>query len=120
MASASDRALFQVAERQQQRRGFNQRLAGIEAADHAPTPFRCECGMIACGATIKLTGEEYAELRSDPRHFAMLANHVISGADHVVARRRGWVIVEQSEALATDVPAVAPLTRGCVGARGDD
>jgi hypothetical protein len=110
MASAADRALLQVAERQQQRRGFNQRLAGIETADHLPTPFRCECGLIACGATIKLTGEEYAELRSDPRHFAMLAGHVISGADRIVARHRGWVIVEQPEEITLEVPAVAADT----------
>ena len=106
MASAADRALAQVAERQQQRRGFNQRLAGIETPDHRPTRFRCECGLIACGATIQLTGGEYAELRSDARHFAMLAGHVISGADRIVARRRGWVIVEQPDEIATAVPPV--------------
>ncbi|HEX6022716.1 MAG TPA: hypothetical protein VFZ00_12020 [Solirubrobacter sp.] len=108
MASATNRALAQVAERQQRRRGFNQRLAGIEAPDHEPTPFRCECGLIACGATIKLSGEEYADLRSDPRHFAMLAEHVISGADRIVARHRGWVVVEQPEEVATAVPPVFP------------
>ena len=82
--------------------------------------------MIACGATIKLTGEEYAELRSDPRHFAMLANHVISGADDVVARRRGWVIVEQSRSAGdrrSDRSAPkrfkSTSARGGVGARGE-
>jgi hypothetical protein len=111
MAFAADRVLALVAERQQQRRGFNQRLAAIDPAEDGPTPFRCECGLIACGATIKLTGEEYAELRSDPRHFALLAGHVIAGADHVVARRRGWVVVEQPAAVATAVPAVAPRSQ---------
>lgn len=111
MASAADRALLKVAERQQQRRVFNQRLAAIEAPDHEPLPFRCECGLIACAATIKLTAAEYAELRSDPRHFALLAGHVMPETDRVVGRRRGWVIVEQPAEVATAVPPVARFTR---------
>ena len=112
MASSPERALVLVALRQQQRRDFNQRLVameGPEAADDA-TPFRCECGLIACGATIQLTAHEYADLRADPRHFAVLATHVIGDADHVVARRRGWAIVEQPEGIATDVPEFSPRT----------
>jgi len=102
MASAPDRALELVAARQRQRRDFNQRLAAMETPHFEPTPFRCECGLIACGASVQLTGDEYAEVRADPRRFVVLAEHLMPEVDRVIARHRGWAIVEQPEGIATD------------------
>jgi hypothetical protein len=104
MASAPDRALEQVAARQRQRRDFNERLAALETPDFEATPYRCECGLIACGAAIKLTRDEYVEVRSDPRRFAVFAEHVMADADRVLARRRGWAVIEQSERFVTRGP----------------
>ena len=107
MASAPDRALEQVAARQQQRRQFNQRLAAIETLDLEAMPYRCECGLIACGAAIKLTRDEYAEVRADARRFAVLADHVMPDADRVVERHRGWAVIEQSDRFVTETPTQA-------------
>ena len=103
MASAPDRALEQVAARQQQRREFNQRLAGLETQTFEATPYRCECGLIACGAAIRLTREEYFEVRSDLRRFVVFADHVMPDVDRVLTRRRGWAVIEQSERFVTEV-----------------
>ena len=103
MASVPDRALAQVAARQQQRRDFNERLAALETPDFEATPYRCECGLIACGAAIQLTRDEYLEVRSDPRRFAVLADHVMADADRVLARHRGWAVIEQPERFVTEV-----------------
>ena len=103
MASAPDRALEQVAARQQQRREFNQRLAGLETQNFEATPYRCECGLIACGAAIRLTREEYFEVRSDMRRFVVFADHVMPDVDRVLTRRRGWAVIEQSERFVTEM-----------------
>lgn len=89
----SARTLEQIAQRQARRRRFNERLATLDPyADFAP--FRCECGLIACSAAIRLSASEYAEVRSDPRWFAVAAGHVTPEADRVVATGSGWVTVE--------------------------
>jgi hypothetical protein len=94
MASPADRALELVAQRQARRRGFNDRLMALQSPE-AVMPFRCECGLIACGAAIQLSAGEYDEVRADPRRFAVLADHVLPDAERVLERRRGWVIVEK-------------------------
>lgn len=103
MESAVDRALELVALRQQQRRNFNERLAALDPpeAAGAAARYRCECGLIACGTTIELTPGEYDDVRSDPRHFVVLATHVLEEAELVVARRRGWAIIEQPARAST-------------------
>ena len=102
MATPADRALELVAQRQVRRRGFNDRLAALEDFGEA-TPYRCECGLVACGAVIKLTADEYAEVRSEPRRFAVLAAHALPEAERVIAGHRGWVIVEKLPGLAADI-----------------
>jgi hypothetical protein len=103
MASPADRALGLVAQRQAQRRGFNDRLEVLDSSAEEATPFRCECGLIACGAVIKLTASEYAGVRSDPRQFAVLAEHALADAERVVARRRGWAIVEKFPGSGSEI-----------------
>jgi hypothetical protein len=102
MVSPADRALELIAQRQAQRRGFNDRLAELGASEQA-TPFRCECGLIGCAAVIKLTAGEYAGVRSDPRQFAVLAEHALPDAERVVAGRRGWAIVEKFPGAGSEI-----------------
>ena len=104
MASPADRALELVAQRQVRRRGFNDRLLALDSPE-AVMPFRCECGLIACGAAIQLSASEYDEVRSDPRHFAVLADHVLPDGERVLERRRGWVIVEKLPGSGSDIAA---------------
>jgi hypothetical protein len=102
MASPAERALELVAQRQAQRRGFNDRLVELDSSQEA-TPFRCECGLIGCAAVIKLTASEYAGVRSDPRQFAVLAGHALPDAERVVASRRGWAIVEKFAGSGSEI-----------------
>jgi hypothetical protein len=104
MASPADRALELVAQRQARRRGFNDRLEVLDSSDEA-TLFRCECGLIACAAVIKLTAGEYADVRSDPRQFAVLAEHLVPDAERVVASRRGWFVVEKLPGAGSEIAA---------------
>ncbi len=107
--------------RQARRRAFNERLSLLDdgLAGHQALLYRCECGLIGCAATIKLSAEDYAAIRAEPRQLAVHADHVIPEAEHVVETRRGHVIVHKggdtpmaptaSSTRATD-PATTPST----------
>ena len=110
MASPSDRALEQIAERQARRRRFNERLAALDPTAEVAR-FRCECGLIACGTAIRLSAEAYAEVRADARRFAVSPDHVLPEADRLVASRGGWAIIEKR----AGVP-IAPLAERDVSA----
>jgi hypothetical protein len=87
-----DRALRQIALRQARRRRFNERLDALDPfADVAL--FRCECGLIACGMVLKLTAEEYADVRRDARQFVVHGEHLQPETDRVVERHRSWVMI---------------------------
>jgi hypothetical protein len=107
------RALELVAARQARRRAFNERLASMTDVDSSL--FRCECGLVACGAAIRLSPDEYASVRDAPRHFAVLAGHVVPEAERVVAAHGTWVTVEA--ALDVAVPP-APAPRVTLNPRG--
>jgi hypothetical protein len=97
MASTTDRVLELVAMRQARRRAFNERLSLLDngLASHHALLYRCECGLIGCAATIKLSAEDYAAMRAEPRQFAVRADHVIPEVEHVLETRRGHVIVHK-------------------------
>jgi hypothetical protein len=96
MASTTDRVLELLAMRQARRRAFNQRLSRLDGgrASEGALLFRCECGLISCAATIRLTADEYAALRAQPRRFAVHADHIVPEAEDVVELRRGHAIVQ--------------------------
>src|SRR3954447_10182860 len=102
MASPADRALELVAPRQARRRGFNDRLMALESPE-AVMPFRCECGLIACGAAIRLSAGEYEDVRADPRRFVVLADHVLADAERVLESRRGWATVEKLDGPGSEI-----------------
>ncbi len=47
----------------------------VEAKEHGPLPFLCECADLTCTEIITLTGSEYEALRRDPRRFATVPGH---------------------------------------------
>src|SRR4051812_29875367 len=104
MASPADRALELVAQRQARRRGFNDRLMALESPE-AVMPFRCECGLSACGAATQPGAGEYGEVGADPRRFAVLADHVLPDAERVLESRRGWAIVEKLDGPGSEIAA---------------
>ena len=69
--------------------------AGIYGID-SPVPFICECGDARCSEIVRLTLEEYDEVRADSRHFLHVPGHEdAAGAAQIVARRDDYVIVEK-------------------------
>jgi len=106
MTSTTDRVLGLVALRQARRRAFNERLSHLDAgpSDEQARLFRCECGLIGCAATIRLSADDYAAVRADPRQFAVHGDHVIPEAEHVVNTRHSHAIVQKSG----DAPIIAP------------
>lgn len=56
----------------------------------------CECGRDGCDRMLAMTTEEYEQVRSDPRCFAVAPDHVMPGIEDVVenvAEDRGRFIV---------------------------
>ena len=72
-----------------------------DAAEHHQVdmrvPFICECADSSCREIIPLMLADYAQIRSDPRHFLNVAGHEASaqGWVEVVARTDGHVTVEK-------------------------
>jgi hypothetical protein len=70
--------------------------AGAYGID-APVPFICECADAHCSEIVRMTLEEYEEVRADSRHFLHIPSHqaAAGGAAEIVAERNGYVIVEK-------------------------
>jgi hypothetical protein len=64
--------------------------------------YRCECGLVACGTAIKLTGLDYMGVRASPRRFVVFTEHAILEAEEVVSTRGAWAIIEKVPGLAAD------------------
>lgn len=68
-----------------------------ESLDFEPAPFLCECADETCTQIIRLTLQEYEEIRSEPTHFVNVPGHQVTAGPHarVVTEREGYVIVEK-------------------------
>ena len=60
-------------------------------------PFICECPVEACAEIVRLTPEEYSDVRDDPNRFMTAVGHEEAEAPvgSVVARNDGYVVVEK-------------------------
>ena len=89
-----------IGENQSRFREANEQIEA--AADRWPIvgaiPFVCECSREDCSALVRLSFDEYEDLRCHPRWFVTVAGHqdiaVKAGAETVIADRDGYVIVE--------------------------
>jgi hypothetical protein len=97
-----------VAERTEERiqhnnhvfREANERIQAAAAEyDHEleEIPFLCECPVEDCVEIIRLTEEEYAAVRADPRHYITAVGHETAEepVGQVVSRNGGYVVVEK-------------------------
>jgi hypothetical protein len=77
---------------------------GIET----PIPFICECSDPSCSGIIRLTLEEYEEVRANSRHFVNIPGHEAAsmGMAVVVEQRDGYSIVEKIGRAAEIVDAL--------------
>jgi hypothetical protein len=59
------------------------------------TPFLCECGDARCTRTIRLSLDEYEEVRRRPGHFAIVPGHQILEAERVIEENGRYDVVEK-------------------------
>ena len=74
----------------------------------APVSFRCECAQLGCNELVELTVNEYETVRENPRRFIVLAGHERLGAEVVVERRPGYLIVEKVDQAGTTAEQTDP------------
>jgi hypothetical protein len=67
----------------------------------------CECGDASCVSRIKMTREEYEELRSDATTFAVVSGHEILDVEEIVERHKTYNVVRKT---ASDAEKVAKAT----------
>ena len=87
-----------IADNESRFRDINERLEAdlrrIPVGDD-PVDFVCECGMIECTASVRLSIDEYERVRADPLLFALLPGHEIEDAEDVVARSERFYVVRK-------------------------
>jgi hypothetical protein len=57
----------------------------------------CECGLEGCTGKIRLTSEEYEQVRASPLHFAILPEHEVDEVERVISRTERFTVVEKFE-----------------------
>jgi hypothetical protein len=89
-----------MAENEAAFRDANERIEARaeELGFQPPVPFLCECGEPSCHEIVRLSFDEYADVRREPTHFFVLAAHesVAQAAGQVLDRRDGYSIVEKT------------------------
>jgi hypothetical protein len=65
----------------------------------------CECGRDSCDRVIAITLPEYERVRSDPRGFALVRDHVIADLERVVEEHDRFVVVMKREGTPAEVAA---------------
>lgn len=65
--------------------------------DVSRIPFLCECADRSCTEIVRMSLEEYEEVRSDSRHFLNVPGHEVAaqGAAAVVSEHDSYVIVRK-------------------------
>jgi hypothetical protein len=55
----------------------------------------CECGREECDRVIAISIEEYEQVRSDARQFAVVHGHAVEDTEKVVSETTRFVVVEK-------------------------
>jgi hypothetical protein len=87
-------------------REVNERIEGLADTfdlNAEPLDLLCECGDAACVQRITMTHAEYEQLRSDPHTFAVYPGHEAPDVETVVAKRKGYDIVEKDSGVPEQV-----------------
>ena len=81
---------------------------GLEARK-GHVPMLCECGRSECEDVLPITIREYEEVRSDPRRFAVVREHVMADIEAIVSETDRFVVVQKREgAPARSAEALDP------------
>jgi hypothetical protein len=70
------------------------------------TAFVCECSDGTCAEQLQLTLDEYEEVRSESRWFAIAPGHETEQIEHVVRANERYVIVEKDTPAAAGVAEI--------------
>jgi hypothetical protein len=68
----------------------------FELTDELAT-FVCECGRLDCSEPMRMTGSEYARVRSDPATFAVKPGHEFPDVEVVVEEHEEYDVVRKRE-----------------------
>ena len=60
-----------------------------------PTPYLCECDDRDCVEVVRLTADEYEQVRSAPKRFVVAPNHKDVDA-RVLDEHNGFVVIEKT------------------------
>jgi hypothetical protein len=82
--------------------GIRDAARSMELDDNLLIPFICECADVECTEIVKLSGDEYEAVRTDPTHFLNARNHQVNakGWARVVDEFDRYTIVEKVEDAA--------------------
>jgi hypothetical protein len=86
-------------------REINERLEDAHADGPRERDVRmmCECGRQTCDRLVAITIAEYEHVRSDPRRFVLVQDHVIPDMELVVDEMDRYVVVVKREGEPADV-----------------
>lgn len=71
--------------------------AAAERLDADETSFVCECSDVTCTDRIEAPLDDYERIRENPTHFLLAPGHEAAAFERVVAKRRGYWVVEKVE-----------------------
>jgi hypothetical protein len=114
-----------IAQNETRFRDINERLeAGLMQVRHRPDllEFVCECGDRNCEDHIRMTLEDYEDVRRDSRRFAVAPGHVFPEAERVLEDRGEYAVIQKfGEAVEVTDAADrrAPGASGRRSPRGD-
>ena len=100
-----------IAENEVRFRDINERLeADLRRlpVDGEPVEFVCECGYLECAQSVRLTLDEYEEVRKDPTTFALIPGHEILDAEDVVVANERYVVARKKPPTRPLVEATDP------------
>jgi hypothetical protein len=103
-SAARDEREIRAARNQSMFREINERLTRDDATAETTGShvIACECADTTCVETLGITAAQYAEVRREPRHFAVLPGHLYPDVERVVAEFTTYVVVEKLR-LAAEV-----------------
>ena len=80
----------------------------VERAHQTDPPARrmdiaCECALKTCDRVIEISIAEYQDVRSDPRQFAIVPEHLIGDIERIVFENDRYAVVAKRQGTPADV-----------------
>src|SRR5436190_12572968 len=94
-----------VARNEAASREINERIEEAQQARSSDGHIRmlCECGLESCDRVLAITLQEYERVRSDPRHFVVVPDHVMEDVEFVVYETDRFMVVTKREGTPAEV-----------------